>query len=138
MSATGAPKRQPSSSRANVGTASRHHGSGAPGATRSRPHRIRTPPPGSPASALSTSNPRADQAATRSRGNARYGYQSAAATDEVVAGGASRATTSAGTPASRRRIAAVSPTLPRPPPRTPAIAPDPAPTPPPQTPPARN
>ena len=51
---------------------------------------------------------------TRSAGSARYGYQSAAATAEVVSGGASRATTSASMPASRRRTAAVSPTTPAP------------------------
>jgi len=45
MSTTGATKRRPSPVRSSPGTASRHHGSGASGASRSVPASMRTPLP---------------------------------------------------------------------------------------------
>ena len=53
MSTTGATKRRPSRVRSRLGTASRHHGSGASGASRSVPASMRTPLPGTSASAAS-------------------------------------------------------------------------------------
>ena len=54
------------------------------------------------------------QRATRSCGNARYGYQSAAATDDVVPALARRRRRARRAPASRRRTATERPTTPAP------------------------
>src|SRR5262249_16052790 len=56
----------------------------------------------------------ADHAVTLSRGAARYGYHSAAATAEVVSVPVAAATTRTRWPASARRTALVSPTMPAP------------------------
>src|SRR3954468_24186337 len=108
MSATGVVKLQPwaqpsgtSEVTSSDGTAARHHGSAGRVGNTSVPATIRTPDSGSvSASASSTAYVVADQAVTRSWGSARYGYQRAAATTEVVSRGRSRATTSTRCPAS--------------------------------------
>ena len=58
------------------------------------PGSIRTPVLRSTDSAEKAAYDAADQAVTRSSGSALYGYQSAAATTDVVSSGRSRASTS--------------------------------------------
>ena len=100
--------------RSSAGTAPTHHGSARGSCSTSVPGTIRTPVSSSPASAPKASYDAADQAVTRSCGSARYGYQSAAATADVVSSGRSRATTSTRCPASSSRTAQDSPTTPAP------------------------
>jgi hypothetical protein len=76
--------------------------------------------PGTPsaASAVRTSYVRPAQASTRGSASMRVGYQTAAATADVVALGGSAARSATRAPASRSRTAQVSPMIPAPTTRT--------------------
>ncbi len=78
------------------------------------PGSIRTPVSRRTESDEKASYDEADQAVTRSSGSALYGYQSAAATTDVVSSGRSRASTSTRYPASASRTAQLKPVTPAP------------------------